>query len=382
MRFLPCGFPHSIFVFMNRGHIAPRPDRVQPLTHCSPGRAYAAAFSQLQLHLQDHGQNHRSALCFFPEIVIEAILDRVLVAVPVSGSRLLALKDGVFRDSRGSRHQVIGLFDVDEAARSDLRSGKQPAAAGFEGEGNDHDTVLRQVLAVPQDHISDISHSEAVDKNVADLNLLADRRSVLADFEHVSGAQQKDIFFFVAKFTHQLCLCLEVAEFTVYRDRVLGLYQVIDQLDIFLAGVAGRVDVLGDDIRPFQHQLVDDACDRLLVARDGAGRENDRVIGADRDLAVHAVSHAAQGRHALALAAGRDYDRFIPGIVFELIDIDQGVLGNIEDVEFCRSINDVDHAAAFDNDLASVFICVVDDLLDTVHIGGEGRHNEPGIRTF
>ena len=95
---------------------------------------------------------------------------------------------------------------------------------------------------------------------------------------------------------------------------------------------------------------------------------------------MQAIGHAAQSRHAFTLAAGRNDDRFVPGIIFELVDVDQCVLGNIEHVELGGRIDDVDHAAALDNDLAPVFVCVVDDLLDAVHVGGKGSHDQSGVR--
>ena len=123
------------------------------------------------------------------------------------------------------------------------------------------------MLAVPEHHISDISDSEAVDKNIADLDLLPDCRSVLTELEDISGAQNKDIVFLISQITQKLCLRLEVAEFAVHGNRVSGLYQMVNQFDVFLAGVTGRVDILGNDVRSLQHKLVDDARDRLLIAR-------------------------------------------------------------------------------------------------------------------
>ena len=236
------------------------------------------------------------------------------------------------------------------------------------------------MLAVAQDHVADVADPEAVDQDIADLDLLADEGLVLRDLQDIAGAEDEDILLVVAQFTRDLGLGLEMAVFAVHGNGIAGLDQVVDQLDVLLAGMTGGVYVLGDDIRALHQELIDDRRDRLLVARDRAGGEDDRVAGADGDLAVQAVRHAAEGGHALSLAAGRDDDGLFSGIVFELFDVDQGVVGHIEHIEPGRGLDDVDHAPALDDDLAAIFIGVVDDLLDAVHVGGEGRHDDPRVR--
>ena len=228
------------------------------------------------------------------------------------------------------------------------------------------------MLAVAQDDISDIADTQSVDQDIADLDLLADSCAVFRELEHIARTENENILFLVSKRAGDFGLCLEVAEFTVDRDGVSGLDQVIDQLDVLLTGVSGCVHILADNISTLQQEFIDHGGDCLLVARDGAGGKDNRIVGADGHFAVHAVRHAAEGCHALALAAGGDDHGLLSRIIPELINVDQGIVRHVQNVEIGRGLDDIDHAAAFDDDLSAVFIGVIDDLLHAVHVGGKG----------
>ncbi len=163
----------------------------------------------------------------------------------------------------------------------------------------------------------------------------------------------------------------------VDRNRILGLHQRIDQFDLFLTGMSRNMDVLEDHLRALHFQLVDDLRHRFLVARNRVAGKNNRIIGTDGHLAVHAGSHTAQRRHILSLAARRDDDRPVVRIILEPVDIHQRILRNADTVQVHRRLNDIDHAAPFHNHLSSILMRGIDDLLHPVHIGGKGRDNQP-----
>ena len=88
----------------------------------------------------------------------------------------------------------------------------------------------------------------------------------------------------------------QVLIFAVHRQDELWLGQRHHQLLLVLAGVAGNMDLIHlfvNNLRAQLHQLVDNAVDKLLVARDGARRDDDKVVWRDLDLAVLAHRHAA-----------------------------------------------------------------------------------------
>ena len=62
-----------------------------------------------------------------------------------------------------------------------------------------------------------------------------------------------------------------------------------------------------DDLGAEAHEPVDHLRHVHLVARDRVRREDHRVVGVELEPAVVALRHQRQGRHRLALAAGRDH---------------------------------------------------------------------------
>ncbi len=107
--------------------------------------------------------------------------------------------------------------------------------------------------------------------------------------------------------------------------QVTGPGEVEHKLQFFGLAVAGGVD-FG---RPSVHHLGALAVEQINQAGDGffvpgyeAGREDDRVTFTDGDLAMLPVSHAVEGAHGFALAAGGHYDHLLvwqiggrPGLV-------------------------------------------------------------------
>ena len=127
-------------------------------------------------------------------------------------------------------------------------------------------------------------------------------------------------------------------------------------------------------------KLVDHARNEPLVARDNRRRQNHQVGGANGHLAVFAVGHAHQAAHRLALAARRhDYD-LIVAIAVQIVNINQRVFRDIQFAQLPRQLNDVDHAAADEAELAAVARRFVNNQLNTADIRGEGRNDNAALR--
>ena len=97
---------------------------------------------------------------------------------------------------------------------------------------------------------------------------------------------------------------LEHTLLAVDGDKVLGLCQRMDDLELLLAGMARNVQhirAVVDNLNPLAEELIDDARDGIFVAGDGGSRDDDAVAGADLDLLVLGEGHAVQGGHLLAL---------------------------------------------------------------------------------
>ena len=94
---------------------------------------------------------------------------------------------------------------------------------------------------------------------------------------------------------------------------------------------------------------------------------------------MHSGCHTGKSSHTFALTSRCDNDCFFIRVIFELFDIDQRIIRNIDITKLCGCINDIDHAASFDNNLTSVFISGIDDLLHTIHIGCKCRNDQSCI---
>ena len=170
-----------------------------------------------------------------------------------------------------------------------------------------------------------------------------------------------------------------MAVLAVYRNGVFRFYQGVDQFDFLLAGMSGYVNVLEYNVCALCGQFVDDVRNGFLISRDRVRAEDHGVTRQDRDLFVQVCRHTGQRCHGLALASGGDQDKLLAGVVFHLLDIDQGVFRDIDVAQLLRDGDDVDHAAAFDDNFTAVFVSGVDDLLHTVNVRCEGCDDDAGI---
>ena len=156
--------------------------------------------------------------------------------------------------------------------------------------------------------------------SVAELRLLAvelERDAVVATEDVLRGAPDR---------LGQLGVQADALVVAVERHHVLRLGQVEHQLHLLPVAVAGSVDrgVLGGDHPSADlEDPVDRLVDRPLVAGDRRRREDDGVAGVQLDVAVLAVGHPPQRRERLALAAGRDRDHLLVGVVLDLPRLDQ-----------------------------------------------------------
>ena len=165
----------------------------------------------------------------------------------------------------------------------------------------------------------------------------------------------------------------------VYGDKILRLCERVDDLQLLLTGMAGDVKhirAVVNDLDALAEQLVDDARDGVLIAGNGGSRDDDAVAGADLDLLVLGKRHAVERAHLLALRAGGHDDLLIERERLDLVDVCHGVLGQLHVAEIDRDLGDIFHAAARDGDLAADRRRRVDDLLDAVDVGGEGRDDD------
>ena len=160
---------------------------------------------------------------------------------------------------------------------------------------------------------------------------------------------------------------------------VLGTGETLHELQLLLAGVTRYVYLhrgVVDDGNTHLGQLVDDAAHQLLVAGDGGGGQHHQVAVAQGDLRMLAEGHTVEGGHGLALGACGDEGQLLGLVALDVADIDQHALGHLHVAQLHGGGDDVDHASTRDGHLAAVARRDVDDLLNAMHVRGEGGDHD------
>ena len=238
------------------------------------------------------------------------------------------------------------------------------------------------MLAVPQHHAAHIAHAIAVHEYLPRGDGAVDLGGVLGELHDLADVADEDMPGVHAHLAGQLGVGFEMALLPVDGNEEPGLDQGVDDFQLLLAGVARDVEgaaALVDDLGVLPVELVDDAADGVLVARDGRGRDDDPVPGANFHLPVGVEGHAGQGGHGLALTAGGDDAHLIVGQALDVVDIHQHPVGDAHITQFHRHLHSVLHAPAGDGDFPPVLGGHGDDLLNAVHIGGEGGDDDAAL---
>ena len=285
----------------------------------------------------------------------------------------------VFHDALGTVHQALVLAHIHEAAAHEVRPGQHLAGLAVHRSHDDHQAVLGQVLAVPQDHVAHVAHAQAVHHDGTGGDRLAQLHLVLAEDNVGTILRDQDVAGGDAQTGRREGVLLELLVLAVHRQEIFGLGQSEHQFLLLLAGVAGNVHVvhaLVDDLRTQQQQTVHDLGHALFVAGDGVGGDDDEVAGAHTHLTVAAGGHAAQCAQGFALAAGGDQHHLLRRVLVQLVHTDQRPLRDVHIAQLLCHGGIVDHAAAAEGHLAAILHSQINDLLHAVDIGRKGRNDD------
>ena len=178
------------------------------------------------------------------------------------------------------------------------------------------------------------------------------------------------------------CIFSQVLVFAMYRQDIFWSCQSHHQFLFILTCVTGYMDVVHlfiDDLCTQLKQFVNNTVDKFFISRDWTGRNNDKVVRCDLYLAVFTHCHSAQSRHRLTLASGSNQHHFIKRQSVCHVDIHQNTTWNLQITQFNRGCHNIDHAASRNRNFLVVFCSIIDDLLDSVDIGREGRNDDSAI---
>ena len=293
---------------------------------------------------------------------------------------MLATLDGTVCHAAQFLHQLVRLFDIDEATGDDVGARYDATVHTRHGQDNHNHAVLGQVLAVTQNDATHIAHTVAVHEDTARGDGAVDFGGVGGELHDLADVADDDVVGAHAHLHGQLCVALEMLLLAVDGDEELGLDQCVDNLEFLLIGVARDVQgclTLVDDFGIFAEEFVDHTADGVLVARDGRGGEHHTVTSLYVNLAVGGIGHACQSGHGLALAPRGDDANLVLGQATDMRQIDQRILGYLHIAELRGDPHDVFHAAPSDGDLTAIACGHVDNLLDAVYVRGEGGHDNP-----
>ena len=175
---------------------------------------------------------------------------------------------------------------------------------------DDHEPVLGEMLAVAHDHLRHFLRL-GVDEDLPLRHALLEHADVVAvDLRHLPVRDHDAVRH--ADFLRQPRVMDEMPQRAVHGDEELRPRDVEHQLQLFLAGVAGDVDVrllVMHDLGAAAIEVVDHVRDRALVAGNRARGDDHDVALLDRDLLVLADGHARERRRRLALRAGGEDDQ-------------------------------------------------------------------------
>ena len=100
------------------------------------------------------------------------------------------------------------------------------------------------MLTVTEYNISNIAHTKSVYEDRSCVNTSCYLGILSVQFQYISGRKDKDILFRNSKIFHNMFLCSQMTVLTMDRDRIFRFYKGVDQLDLFLAGMSGNMDIL------------------------------------------------------------------------------------------------------------------------------------------
>ena len=124
-----------------------------------------------------------------------------------------------------------------------------------------------------------------------------------------------------------------MSELAVYGNEEFRTHQIVHKLNFFLAGVTGNVYAVAlfvNNLRTQLIQMVDSTGNQLFIARNRRSGNNYRIARHNVHLFMVAHSHAGQGAHRLALAAGGNNNDLVRSIVMRFVNIDNLAVGSLQ----------------------------------------------------
>src|SRR5664280_2884600 len=193
-------------------------------------------------NFQDYRHNQRPPRRVLHDEALQVLanffLDHAVVALLFVAGRL-----------KGVHHRLPRLIEETilagvggEAAHHDFGWSFHLTRQLVDGDDGQHDAVFAEVTAIANDQIlHHIAHGIGIDADAAYGNASRLARPHLVEFENVAALDHHDFSHRVVHGAGHFGVQLELAILAVDGNKVLRLYQVDDELQLFLAGVPADV---------------------------------------------------------------------------------------------------------------------------------------------
>lgn len=239
-----------------------------------------------------HEIRKRIALLFLDAVYIRlVILERLAHCL---GNAFACLNDEVV------------VIETGNAAHGDDRIGGELAMLEVNGDRHACRALARHGLTIAQDVCADIAHRGSVNVDDAALDAFAALDLAVGHHEGIAVFEDEDVIGVDANGLGKTRMGTQVRGLTMDRQEVLGIDEREHELELLGTRMPRDVHertVLVPHVGAYLGELVDDARDRLLVAGNGRGRDDDGIAALDFDGLVLPHRHARKGRQRLALAA-------------------------------------------------------------------------------
>src|SRR5207244_2830740 len=217
----------------------------------------------------------------------------------------------------------------------------------MDGHYGENHAVFGKMPAIPNHDVSDVAHSCPVDKNSADSNRIYFLRAVSRQLQHPAVLEDKAILWRHADVLSQPPMSYQMTVFAMNGNEVARPSQLKHCFKFFLTRMAGDVDLrnlLVMHLCPAAIQMINKIGNRLLVAGNKFGRENDRISRLDFNRLMVVQRYSVKYREQLPLASGRQESELVGRQVVPAFVLGQNVTGQFEISQFGSNLAVSDHA--------------------------------------
>ena len=171
----------------------------------------------------DHGKDHGFAFGALENELIQLIPHAIFgverrIALPNLG----ATGQNACCKITDLAHQITVFLHINESASDDLGRRQNLTVAPVDHGNHNDESVLRQMLAVPQNHVTHVAHAQAVHENSARGNGSDDLCRGFIQLNDVTDVCNEDAIPLNAHALRKACATAQVAVFAVNGNKNLG----------------------------------------------------------------------------------------------------------------------------------------------------------------